>query len=175
MSKNPGTRASPGSGPVRSPSCLGGRAEAAEERSEIKTEEERDGEVRPGHTTADGGERRAARAGGRVRGKGRDREEDGKPKHVQDPEPGKRVTGGGPDTASNTEEREGTAHCAPAPRDGRDAASGLLRIEEGRGGGSRRSEVGRVRGGTGRAAARPAPRRAHRGTAEGTGRFRCGG
>ena len=81
----------------------------------------------------------------------------------RDAVPGKCDTGDGPDTASGREEPEGASHCAIPPPDAGSAGSRLLGTEPGGGAGGGRDEVGKVRGGVGRAAARPAPPRANGG------------
>ena len=55
--------------------------------------------------------------------KGGDQGECGPAKHAPDAEPGKRVTGAGPHTASRKAKEEGEVHRAPPPHQHRAAAS----------------------------------------------------
>ena len=74
---------------------------------------------------------------------------------------------GGPDTASCREKPEGASHCALPPHHARSAAPGVLCTEAERCGRHRRRHVGYVRRRAGRAAARPAPTPAQRGSVPG--------
>src|SRR4051812_25291320 len=62
-----------------------------------------------------------ARTGAKGGGQG----ESGPAKHAPGPEPGKRVPGAGPPTASRKAEEEGTVHRAPPPHQPRPAPDGV--------------------------------------------------
>ena len=131
-------------------------------RPEAVAGDARAGEVGPAHSSGEVGEQGGVRRRGADGAKGRDRGEGGTAKHGPDPEPGSRVPGAGPPTASGREEREGEAHGAAAPCRPRHLTLGLPRAEEGRGAGSRSPDLGGVRGRPGdpaRRSPRPSPPR----------------
>ena len=73
---------------------------------------------------------KAGRTGGGAGGaKGGDRGERGPAKHAPDTEPGTRVTGAGPRTASRKAKEEGEVHRAPPPPQRRSAPRGVLRAQ----------------------------------------------
>ncbi len=101
--------------------------------------------------------------------KGLNQGETGRPKHAPDAVPGKRGTGGRPDTASCRVKPEGASYGALPPCHAGGARCVLLRVEAGRGGWWRRRDVGDVRRRSVRAAARPPPPPAQRGSVPGAG------
>src|SRR5215203_5135464 len=85
----------------------------------------RTGEVRPRHSSNEAAERSQNRGRGGGGAKGGGQGEGGPAKHAPGPEPGKRVPGAGPPTASRKAEEEGTVHRVPPPPQPRPAPDGV--------------------------------------------------
>ncbi len=98
---------------------------------EVVADDARTREVRLPHSTCEAGEQGRDSDGGAGGGKGGGQGKHGTSAHTPDAEPGKRVPGVGPCTASRKAQEGGTVHCAPPPCWRRSPARGLLLAEAG--------------------------------------------
>ena len=98
--------ARPMPGPGRALPDLASLTRSLKERRHSESEDEYGRAVGCSHSTVECGEQRGASLGGVERGNGCSQRESVKPKHVPYTETGKRVTGGGADTAGCKEKSE---------------------------------------------------------------------
>src|SRR5215470_1623369 len=119
---------------------------AASGSPDAVADDARDEEVTLVDSTCEAGEQSGAICGGVGGGRRRDQEECGIAKHGPNAGSGGRVTGARPHTSSCKQEQEGEADSAPASRQRRRSAMGLLQLEEAGCTGRRRPDMGGLRG-----------------------------